>query len=171
MRAERASVELDTSRLRLRPAGEPDVDALHDLWIDRDVRRYLWDDRMISRAEALAVVQQSQETFERTGFGLWTIRPREEERLLGFCGLREIAATSEIEIVYGLSPRDWGRGFATEAAAAVLRFAREHCGRADVLAKMDAPNLASARVAERLGMIRLPGAGPGLVYASTGTCG
>src|SRR5262249_46811607 len=144
---------------------EPDVDALHDLWIDREVRRYLWDDRVISRHEALAVVRESEETFARAGFGLWTIRPREGEHLIGFCGLRETAGTSDVAIVYGLSPRRWGQGLATEAAAAVLRFAREQCHRTYVLAKMDAPNLASARVAERLGMVRLPAAGPGLVYA------
>ncbi|MEP0746976.1 MULTISPECIES: hypothetical protein [unclassified Coleofasciculus] len=43
---------LHTDRLRLRPCQMDDLDSLHELWIDTDVRRFLFDDRLISREEA-----------------------------------------------------------------------------------------------------------------------
>ena len=43
---------IDTARLRLRPYRASDLDALHRLWTDAGVRRYLWDDRVIERDES-----------------------------------------------------------------------------------------------------------------------
>jgi RimJ/RimL family protein N-acetyltransferase len=50
---------LDTARLRLRPYRDSDLDALHRLWTDPDVRRYLWDDTIIDRQLAEATMRAS----------------------------------------------------------------------------------------------------------------
>jgi len=57
-----------------------------------------------------------------------------------------------VEILYALAPHWWGQGLATEASAAVLRFAIERCGLPKIYAGCDPPNVASIRVMERLGM-------------------
>jgi RimJ/RimL family protein N-acetyltransferase len=51
-----------TSRLRLRPAGEPDIEPLHRLWTEPGVRRVLWDDEVIPLDRARAVVLACLET-------------------------------------------------------------------------------------------------------------
>ncbi|MCU0635807.1 MAG: hypothetical protein MUE41_13110 [Gemmatimonadaceae bacterium] len=49
---------LATARLSLTPTTARDVDALWTLWTDPDVRRYLWDDRTITRDEAAATLDE-----------------------------------------------------------------------------------------------------------------
>lgn len=142
----------ETSRLRLHPFRHEDVESLHALWCDPLVRKFLWDDIVIPFEAAREVVAASLASFEQHGFGFWNVALKKTVQALGFCGLRFIEETSEIEILYGLWPKFWGKGFATEASLAVLRFGFETCKLERILAGADPPNVASIRVMERLGM-------------------
>ena len=72
--------------------------------------------------------------------------------VIGNCGIRLTAAGShEAEIGYELSPNQWGRGYATEAVAAILRFGFTELGVHRVSAWLVADNVASARVLEKNG--------------------
>ena len=143
---------IDTARLRLRPYRDRDLDALHALWTDPDVRRYLWDDMIITRARAAETMQASIASMARHGFGHWAVCAAGADALIGFCGLSCMDETPEIELMYGLAPAQWGCGFATEAARAVLRHAFETVGQPRVHAITDVPNRASIAVLQRLGM-------------------
>ena len=145
--------QLETVRLTLRPFVAGDLDALHLLWTNAGVRRYLWDDIEISRDRAEAVICASTESFRSRGFGFWSIFFKENnDDLLGFCGLRVFGNAEDVEILYGVHPSHWGRGFATEASEAVLNFGFETCGLTKIYAGGDSPNAASFRVMEKLGM-------------------
>jgi len=146
-----AAPTLETLRASLRPFAAADLDAVHRLWTDREVRRYLWDDQVISRERAADAVAASAADFAARGYGLWAVTDRESGALVGFCGVRT-AESGEPELLYGLLPAWWGRGLATECAAAVLDHLFGALGQAAVVALTDAPNLASVRVIERLGM-------------------
>jgi len=141
---------LVTERLELRPIGAPDVDAMHALWIDPDVRRYLWDDVIISRERAAEAVAASASDFANHAYGLWSVRLRMTGALGGFCGLR--SADAAPELLYGFLREYWGQGYATEAAAAVLDHAFRTLGLSAIDAATDAPNTASMRVLDRLAM-------------------
>jgi len=143
-------LELATERTRMRPLTLADVDFIHGLSIDPAVRKYLWDDVIISRDRAAEVVAASCETFAARRYGLWAIHPREGGDPIGFCGLRP-SVTDLPELLYGLRPAWWGHGLATETARAVLRHAFA-LGHESVEAATDPPNGASIRVMERLGM-------------------
>lgn len=143
---------LETRRLRLRPCGVEDVDDLHRLWTAPEVRRFLWDDAVISRERAASVVRGSIASFEAHGFGQWVVLPRRGETLIGFCGFRYFGEQQEVELLYGIEPAYWGRGLATEAAGAILRFGFEKCGFDLVYAGADPPNAASFGVMKKLGM-------------------
>jgi len=145
-------VEIETARLRLRPLDLDDVDAVHRLWTEPDVRRYLWDDQLVPHTRAAAIVDASLMCFTARGFGLWAIRLTAATNLSGFCGLRPAETGNDIELLYGLAPRHWGCGLATEAARAVLRYGFETLRLARIIAATDAPNVGSIRVLERLGM-------------------
>lgn len=148
-------LRLATPRLRLRPCAPADVDALHALWVDAAVRRFLWDDVVIPRETAAEVVSASEASFAAAGYGQWVIERDDRGGLVGFAGLRPVdaaGAAPEIELLYGLAPAHWGRGYATEASRAVLAHGFGRCGLARILGRTDAPNRASARVLERLGM-------------------
>jgi RimJ/RimL family protein N-acetyltransferase len=159
---------LATARLRLRPVAEADVDALHALWTHPQVRRYLWDDVVIDRATAAERVAASAASFASQRFGLWAIELRERGAPIGAAGLVVIDPAVGAEILYSLHPDHQGRGHATDAARAVLAYAFETLGLARVPGRTDAPNRASARVLERLGMRfegeRLVNGNPHLCY-------
>ncbi|MGH9900270.1 MAG: GNAT family N-acetyltransferase [Pyrinomonadaceae bacterium] len=144
--------EIETERLCLRPFTPEDVDAVHRLWTDKDVRRYIWDDEAIPRERAAAVIDESRRLFESEGFGLWAASPRAEDALIGFCGYWYFHEPPELQLLYGLAPASWGRGLAAEAARAMIRFGFEELSLDRVVASADAPNEASFRVMEKAGM-------------------
>jgi ribosomal-protein-alanine N-acetyltransferase len=145
-------VALYTVRLHLQPYRLSDIDALHQLWTDPAVRKYLWDDKVIPRERAAEVVTASLADWSMHGYGQWTIHTLDNHELIGFCGFRAAEEDKPPELLYGLAPAYWGQGLATEAAQAVLRYGFERLNFTRVWAATDPPNLASVRVLERLGM-------------------
>ncbi len=147
------SVLLNTGRLRLRPIANGDVDALHALWTDPDVRRYLWADQILPRATVEAIIAQSLATFESDGFGFFALELASTDgEVIGFCGHRRTENQSQIELLYGIHPRHWGEGLVAEAAREVLQFGFEQCRFEQVIAATDTPNQQSVRVLQKLGM-------------------
>lgn len=147
-----ATPVLETERLILRPISNDDLAATHRVFDDPAVRRYLWDDRPVSLEATASVVQASARDFSERGVGLFGVRLRGAEELVGLCGLRWEDGIGDMEIIYCLLPELWGRGLATEAAEACLRFAFEEARLERVMAGADEPNAASLRIIEKLGM-------------------
>jgi len=145
---------LTTARLRLRPLAPEDADALHALWTDPKVRRWLWDDDVIPRETVDTVIADGVASFAAHGYGHWTIADAATGEFVGFCGLRRVGDTGEVELLYALAPTFWGKGYATEAAQAVLAHGFDRVGLGRIVAQTDVPNAASVRVLERLGMTR-----------------
>ena len=145
-------MRLETARLLLRPCTLEDLDALHRFWTDPEVRRYLWDDQVISREQAETMLQRSLASFRTHGFGLWIVYCAGEEAMVGFCGLSLTGDPPQVELLYGIAPSLWGQGLATEAARAVLRYGLEALRLVRIGAGADVPNVASVRVLEKLGM-------------------
>jgi RimJ/RimL family protein N-acetyltransferase len=146
------SYVIETARLRLRPLVAEDLDAIHGIWVEPGARRYLWDDEQISREKAETVLASSVESFENCGFGIWAVIHRENGDLIGFCGLRFLDGTPEIELIYGISTPYWGMGLATEAARAAIRYGFEEGGLGRIVGIADTENIASRRVLEKAGM-------------------
>ena len=143
---------LDTARLVLLPWSLDDIDALHQMWNDAQVRRYLWDDEVISRQRAAATVEAAVASANDCGVGLWAVLLKPTPKLAGFCGLRFIEDSRDVELLYGLLPQHWGEGLATEAAQAALSYGFKAGLFTRVYARTDVSNRASVRVIQRLGM-------------------
>jgi [ribosomal protein S5]-alanine N-acetyltransferase len=143
---------LQTERLLLRPVSADEVDSLHRISNEPNVRLYLWDDEHISEATIKGLIAQSDRMFSKEKIGLFGVRMRGREDLLGFCGFVRLGGMEESELWYELTQKVWGRGIATEAAWACVRYAFEEVGMERVIAGADAPNTASLRVIEKLGM-------------------
>jgi RimJ/RimL family protein N-acetyltransferase len=152
MPRERMSIELRSERLVLRPIEAGDREALHRLWTDPDVRRFLWDDRVIDLATVDGVIERSSASFAAEGFGLFTLHGAGGGALVGCCGIYRLAQGLEPELIYSLAPGCWRRGLAVEAARVVIADAFTRLGFALVRGRTDTPNRASIRVLERLGM-------------------
>ena len=144
---------LATERLVLRPVTADDHAALQAHWAAPDVRRFLFDGAMLSAAEVAEAIEDSTRDFAAAGYGLWLIHEKDREDLVGTAGLRPLEDLG-LEIFYSLAPSSWGKGYATEAAGAVLEHALGRLGLPEVLAEVDEGNTASTAVIGRLGMTR-----------------
>lgn len=115
------------------------------------MRRFLFDERVISPDEARAFVEASVANFEQYGYGLWLVFAHND--LVGFAGFLRLEEETP-NLVYGIHPDHWGKGYATEAASVVLSYALESLALPLVKADVDEPNVLSVRVLEKLGMRR-----------------
>jgi len=143
---------ISSDRLQLRPLGLRDLESVHALWVEPGVRRYLWDDEAIDSDRAAEVLQDSENDFQSRGFGLWGLYEQGTGDLIGFCGLRYAELFPEPELVFGLDDDLQGRGLASEAASAVLEYGFCRLALPAIGSATDAPNVASRRVLDRLGM-------------------
>ncbi len=142
----------DTARLRLRPRRADDLQACLEMDCDPEVTRYIpgpWKDPARHRA---FVVERLRASYP-AGFGYWTVLERAApDRFLGWILLLPYRAVGEeVEIGWRLRRACWGRGYAVEAAAPVIRHACTGMGIATLVADIHAENRASIRVAEKLG--------------------
>ena len=158
---------LTTERLVLRPVTAHDHAVLLTHWALPDVRRFLFDGEALSAAEVTETIEDSTRDFAAAGYGIWLIREEHRTALVGTTGLRPLE-DSGLEIFYSLAPGSWGKGYATEAARAVVEHALGPLGLSEVLAEVDEGNAASVAVVRRLGMTPLPGVlGPMTRYRRT----
>ncbi|BAY76426.1 GCN5-related N-acetyltransferase [Nostoc linckia NIES-25] len=98
------------------------------------------------------ISQQKEEP--RTKFQLAVVL-KEENRLIGNCGIRvNDSELGEANIGYELNPQYWGRGYATEAVQAILKFGFEELKMHRIWSWCVAENIASFRVLEKIGMRR-----------------
>jgi RimJ/RimL family protein N-acetyltransferase/predicted enzyme related to lactoylglutathione lyase len=146
------SPTLRTERLRLRPLVEDDAAALFDIFSDARVVRYLsrplWT-RLESARERIAqdAAAGAARRYLRLG-----VEVAASGRMVGECSLFNIHVDSRrAEIGYALAFDAWGRGYITEALAAVLDHAFSGLGLNRVEADIDPRNGASERVLQRLG--------------------
>jgi ribosomal-protein-alanine N-acetyltransferase len=140
---------LETARLRLVPLAPEHADALHEIYGDPAVRRFLIS-RPESRADFDGIFARALEC-GRT-LGMWAILPRGGDRLLGRCGFYSFSERARPELAILLASEAWGRGLATEAARACLRFAFDERGVAEVVAVVRPGNAPALGLLRRLGM-------------------
>lgn len=154
MRHERGR-ELRTKRCVLRPIAPGDAEALHEMFVNPGVRRFLWDDRVIPMQQTVATIAQSQQMFADHGFGLWGVWLFEARTPCGFGGLWPFREPPDLELLYGVAEPFWRRGYATEIAQAVVAYCFGSLGMPEIRASTDAANVASVRVLDKLGFSRV----------------
>ena len=108
--------EISSERLSLRPIEVDRVEALHSLWTDERVRRYLWDGEEISLQRTRVIVETSSALFEESGFGIWGVCNRGSDELLGFAGYWHFRTPPSLELLFGVASGRWNRGIATESS-------------------------------------------------------
>jgi RimJ/RimL family protein N-acetyltransferase len=142
---------LTTRRLVLREVVDADADDLLAFRGDPEVQRYNLKP-MKTRSEALSLVRTMQGWYASRYATQWGITLRGEDRVLGLCGLHDWSQTHRrASLGYDLARSHWGRGIATEAMHAVLRFGFERMNLNRVEAVTIVDNTRSIRLLERLG--------------------
>lgn len=146
-------IELTTERLRLRPLDQDDIPAYAGIAADPEVMRWITG-RPLSATEAWWNVARYLGHWHLRGFGMWGLFERATGSLVGQVGLLEPDGDVGLELGWALARSAWGHGYAFEACGAALDHAATTLGRDRVACVIDAPNLRSIRLAERLGAVR-----------------
>ncbi|MGF1489186.1 MAG: GNAT family N-acetyltransferase [Prochloraceae cyanobacterium] len=141
-----------TDRIQLSPLLTENVPEIYRIWTLPEVRKYLWDDRIVSFQETKEIVARSIKAFDRQEYGLWLAKLKEDLTVIGFCGYWPFFEPPQIQLIYGLDPNYWQQGLATEMARAMIKYGFDRYKFASIYAACDADNLASIALMKRIDM-------------------
>jgi RimJ/RimL family protein N-acetyltransferase len=144
---------IQTARLRLRPWREEDKPPFRALNADPRVMQFF--PSLLSSAESDAV-GACQALIARHGWGFWAVESQATRACIGMVGLHAqpdaLPFSPCVEVGWRLAHDCWGRGYASEAASAALRFGFDSLGLEEILAFTTVGNLRSRAVMTRIGM-------------------
>jgi ribosomal-protein-alanine N-acetyltransferase len=143
---------LSTQHLTLRPIVSADAAVLYHIYQTEGVLQYFPNPSppSLEKVERFAANQQAH--WEKYGYGNWGVVPDGEKELAGWAGLQYLPELDETEVGFLLDKSFWGRGYATEAARASLKFGFEHFNLDHIIALVHPENIASRRVIEKCGL-------------------
>ncbi|TBL75710.1 GNAT family N-acetyltransferase [Paenibacillus thalictri] len=147
-------IYVETPRLRLRDWMETDVEPFIRLNQDEDVMRYF--PKRLTAEETETFYRSILSEFDECGFGLYAAEVKETQQFIGFIGFHRATFESDFtpctEIGWRLRKEAWGQGYATEGAAACLRYGLDTLGFDEVYSFTAVVNRPSERVMMKVGM-------------------
>lgn len=151
------STIITTRRLRLRNWRVTDVDAYHEHCNTEAVMAYL--DGVSTKRDIRREVRWYIQHQARHGHTFWVVERKWDKALLGFCGIirvweRQSPLDGKLEIGWRIRADKWRRGYAHEAASAVIDWAEWERTGEPIYARIHRDNVASQCLAAKVGMRR-----------------
>lgn len=147
-------IHIETTRLRLRDWEETDLEPFSRLNADEQVMKYF--PKTLSIEETKVFYKSIISEFKDLGFGLYAVEEKETQDFIGFIGFHKAAFEADFtpctEIGWRLKKEVWGKGYATEGAAACLQHGFNSLGLHDVYSFTADVNAPSKRVMLKIGM-------------------
>ena len=144
---------LQTARLDIVPLSLADAPFVYEIVNDPAWIRFIGDKHVHSIADAEAYLRNGPlAMYARYRLGLFKVVDRGESRPIGMCGLIRRDGLDDVDIGFAFLESARGRGYAQEAASAVLEHGFSKLGLPRIVAITDVENHASARVLEKIGM-------------------
>ena len=143
---------LETERLELRGLTFDDLDDVTSMLGDAEAL-VQWG-APLTRAESRSWIERNRKRYEDDGFGRCAVILRSTGELVGDCGLIRTVVEEQPEVELGWIVRyaHWGKGIATEAGAAWRDYGFDSLGLKRIVSMVSEQNVASRRVAKKLGM-------------------
>jgi ribosomal-protein-alanine N-acetyltransferase len=141
---------IHTGRLRLRPVVPADQPALHALFTQPGVRRFLFDDEVLSTERTEEIIRTSQELFARENRGLWIAQLPQDGTAVGFGALWYFRDPPELELLYGVGDDYVKQGYGREIARAVVDYGFGVLRMPSIRASTDAGHTDSQRLLDDL---------------------
>ena len=146
-------VVLRTDRLVLRRLTTDDAALIYELMNDPDWLRYIGDRGIRTLDDARTYLLEGPiATYARLGFGLYRVELRETGVPIGICGLVKRDALEDVDVGFAILPQFRSRGYAHEAAAAMLEYGTRTLGLARIVAIVSPENHASMQLLHKLGL-------------------
>ena len=147
-------IVIETKRLILRTWDNDDINDYYLLNQDPKVVEFLL--KMSSIEQAKEFIENMNHQFHIYGYTVFAVEEKESGELIGFTGLNSpkwsTSFTPCVEIGWRLSSKFWGKGYATEAARAVLDYGFKECALDEILAWTVPANIRSISVMKKIGM-------------------
>ena len=144
---------VQTGRLDLRPVAGSDLPDL--VAIKADPRSFaLLLGGVRNRQQATEELAADIAFWGQHRVGMWAVRERRGQAFVGVTGIMGRSDGRGLALRFALTAHCWGKGYASEAASAALRFAHERAGLARVVAVARGTNMASREVLAAIGMNR-----------------
>ncbi|MCH2190964.1 MAG: GNAT family N-acetyltransferase [Gammaproteobacteria bacterium] len=147
-------MKIDTKRLIIRPWLQEDKKPFRKMSADMEVMKYF--PNTLSSSEADELIDRLSVLIKKKGFGVCALECKQTNEFAGCVGLHDIHADFHFapatEILWRLRPKFWGKGYASEAAHACLKFGFQELGLDEIIAYTTWNNVPSQNLMKRLGM-------------------
>lgn len=150
----------ETERLILREILPTDAAGMFEMDGDPEVHRYLGKSPIKSIEEAEAAIRFIRKQYQENGIGRWAVVEKATGAFLGWSGFKLITKTTNnhinyYDLGYRFSKKYWGKGYATESAAAARDYGFETLNLNEIFGIADIDNLGSIHVLEKVGLKRV----------------
>lgn len=142
---------LESPRMFLREIIPDDAEEAYNLNLDPEVIQYTGDESFKSIEKAREFLE-NYDSYRRFGFGRWAMIRKQDQKFLGWCGIKFNTETHEHDVGFRLFRNEWNKGYATEAARASILYGFETLNLDRIIAHAMKVNLASVRVIEKCGL-------------------
>jgi len=144
--------EIKTNRLNLRHFNKEDLETYSAIMDDNQIARWFPKGDSYTRKESEKSLNNILSHWMKYGFGLWAITKKENDQIIGRCGLNYILESSEVELDFIISKNYWNQGYATEASEGVIFYGFKILYLDRIIALSKPENIASRKVIEKTGL-------------------
>lgn len=145
-------IVLETPRLILRRFTEADSLLIYTLNSDREVIKYIHEPPLQSEEQAKEIIVRIILPQYQHNLGRWAVHTKPGNEFIGWCGLKYLAESNEVDIGYRFHPFAWGNGYATEAASHTLDYGFTQLNQNEITGRAHAENTGSIKVLQKIGM-------------------
>ena len=146
-------IVLETERLVLRRLSADDAEFILELLNQPSFLQYIGDKGVRNNDDAINYIQTGPvASYERFGFGLYLVELKDTAVPIGICGLLKRDTLPDVDVGFAFLPDYWSRGYAFEAAAAVMNYGKEVLGLRRIVAITSLDNEASIRLLAKIGL-------------------
>jgi RimJ/RimL family protein N-acetyltransferase len=143
---------LKTERLVLRHLNSGDAPFILRLLNEPSWLEFIGDRGVRTLADAEQYIEAGPvDMYRRLGFGLYQVRLAHSDEPIGMCGILKRETLDDVDLGFAFLPEFWGKGYAREASAAVITYARSRLGLSRIVAITTRNNGASRRLLEKIG--------------------
>jgi RimJ/RimL family protein N-acetyltransferase len=143
----------ETQRLRIRRFDENDFENMLELDSDPDVMKYISGGKTTPPEEMKNILARTLIRYDEWKvYGVWAVELKDSGEFMGWVSLKPLPGTEEIEVGYRFRKKFWGKGFATEAATAMMSYGFNELKMSKIVAITDPENRASKNVLQKVGL-------------------
>lgn len=144
---------LETDRLVLRRLTIDDAEFMLGHLNDPSFHRYIGDRgvRTVEQARQY-LIDRVMASYEQFGFGIYMVELKDSREQIGTCGLLKRDGLEDVEVGFALLPQFWSKGYAVEAAQAVMEYAHKELGFTRIVAIANPGNDRSFKLLEKIGL-------------------